>query len=86
MVNLLRCCNTRVVAGRTDAIHDTRVMGKCAGKCTVAIVDHVTRSTVQLCCDVTRWFAFADITVMAGQTIVGVLTGVVKRQWTAITI
>ena len=37
----LRLCNTGVMAGCTVAIHDGWIVGKCAGECTVAIVDRV---------------------------------------------
>ena len=41
VINFLRRCNTSAMAGRTVAIHDSGIMGKCAGKCSVASVDRV---------------------------------------------
>ena len=82
VINLLRCCNTRVVAGCTIAVNDTRTMDKGVSECSKC--SSVTRRTIQIwlyqiSLYMTQRLTFADITVMAGRTIVSD-TCVTKRR------
>ena len=80
VINLLRQCYTRAVAGCTIVYHNSRVMDKTACECTKAVVDHIMAGrTVLFRRDMTHRLACADITVMAGQAVAGIGACVVKR-------
>ena len=78
VINLLRRCNTGVVAGCTIAAHYVRVMDKSTRECTKAVVDSVARRAVQVGRYMAQRLACADITVMAGQAVTGICAGMVK--------
>ena len=78
MINLLRRCNTRVMAGCTIATHYSHIMGKSTRECNKTVVS-VARRAVKICLYMTKRLANTDITVMAGSTIAGIYAHVVKR-------
>jgi len=78
VVNLLRRCNTRVMAGRTIAAHYITIMDKSARE-SIKGVGIVARRTVQVRIYMPKRLADADITIMAGQAIAGICARVVKR-------
>ena len=80
VINFLRRCNTRIMAGRTIAAYYKRIMDKSVDECSKADVNGVARRTVQVRCYMSKRLAFADITVMAGQAVAGICARVVKRR------
>ena len=79
VINLLRRCNTRAVAGCAIAAHDNLLsMHKSASEAIIG-AGSVAGRTVQVRLYMTNRLTHTDITVMAGQAVVGICAVVVKR-------
>lgn len=80
VINFLRFCNTRVMAGRTIVVNDTRRMVEGSRESRVVVSsDKMACRAVQASRYMANRFTFADIAIMTSQAIAGISARVIKQ-------